>query len=37
MLEDDARKLLNTETNDGGGSNPWKATAELIVTPHVAE
>jgi phage major head subunit gpT-like protein len=35
-LEDDARKLLNTETNDGGGSNPWKATAELIVTPHVA-
>jgi len=36
QLEDAARKVLNTETNDGGGSNPWKGTAELIVTPYVA-
>lgn len=35
-LEDAARHVLNTETNDGGGSNPWKGTAELIVTPYVA-
>ena len=32
-LEDAGLSLLNTETNDGGGSNPWKGTAELIVTP----
>lgn len=35
-LESDALHLLNTETKDGGGSNPWKGTAELIVTPYVA-
>lgn len=35
-LESAALHLLNTETKDGGGSNPWKGTAELIVTPHVA-
>lgn len=34
-LEDAALHLLNTETSDGGGSNPWKGTAELIVTPFV--
>jgi hypothetical protein len=28
--------LLNTETKDGGGSNVWKGTSELIVTPYVA-
>ncbi|MBV2360991.1 Mu-like prophage major head subunit gpT family protein [Thalassococcus sp. CAU 1522] len=32
-LEDAALHLLNTETKDGGGSNPYKATADLIVTP----
>lgn len=32
-LEKAALHLLNTETNDGGGSNPYKGTAELIVTP----
>lgn len=35
-LEDAALHLLNTETKDGGGSNPWKGTVELIVTPYVA-
>jgi phage major head subunit gpT-like protein len=35
-LEDAALHLLNTETKDGGGSNPWKNTVELIVTPYVA-
>ena len=37
QLESDALYLLNTETTDGGGSNPWKGTAELIVTPYVAD
>ncbi len=32
-LEDAALTLLNTESNAGGGSNPWKGTADLIVTP----
>ena len=36
-LESDALHLLNTEIKDGGGSNPWKGTAELIVTPYVKE
>lgn len=35
-LESAALHILNTETKDGGGSNPWKGTAELIVTPYVA-
>ena len=35
-LEDVALKIVNTEINDSGGSNPWKGTAELIVTPFVA-
>lgn len=35
-LESDALALLNTETKDGGGSNVWKGTSELIVTPYVA-
>jgi len=34
-LEDAALTLLNTENNDGGGSNPWKGTAELVVTPFL--
>lgn len=36
-LESAALHLLNTETKDGGGSNPWKGTAELIVTLYIAE
>jgi phage major head subunit gpT-like protein len=35
-LEDAALHLLNTETKDGGGSNPWKGTVELVVTPYIA-
>lgn len=35
-LESDALHLLNTETKDGGGSNPWKGTAELIVSPYLS-
>ena len=27
--------LLNTEYGTGGASNPWKATAQLIVTPYL--
>lgn len=34
-LESAALNLLNTETKDGGGSNPWKGTADLIVTPYL--
>ncbi|KHQ53001.1 Mu-like prophage major head subunit gpT family protein [Mameliella alba] len=35
-LEDAALHLLNTETLDGGGSNPYKGTADLIVSPYLA-
>ncbi|TKD23059.1 hypothetical protein FBT96_04405 [Rhodobacter capsulatus] len=35
-LESDALSLLNTETNSGGGSNPWKGTASLIVSPYLS-
>ncbi|MCB1387568.1 MAG: Mu-like prophage major head subunit gpT family protein [Rhodobacteraceae bacterium] len=35
-LESAALHLLNTETKDGGGSNPWKGTAKLIVTPYLS-
>ena len=34
-LEEAAAKIVNSEVNDGGGSNPWKGTAELIVTPYL--
>jgi phage major head subunit gpT-like protein len=37
VLEEAALYLLNTENEAGGGSNPWKGTVELIVTPYVAE
>ena len=33
-LEEAAAKIVNSQVNDGGGSNPWKGTAELIVTPY---
>lgn len=32
-LEAAALTLLDPETDDGGGSNPWKNPVELIVTP----
>lgn len=35
-LEDAALRILNTEHESGGGSNPWKGTADLIVSPFVA-
>ncbi len=35
-LENAALHLLNTETKDGGGSNPWKGTAKLIVSPYLS-
>ena len=35
-LEEAALTLLNTDTNDGGGSNPWKGTAQVIVSPWLA-
>lgn len=35
-LEQAALHVVNTEMNLGGGSNPFKDTAELIVTPYVA-
>ncbi len=34
-LEEAAAKIVNSEINDGGGSNPWKGTAKLIVTPYL--
>jgi phage major head subunit gpT-like protein len=36
-LESKALHILNSEIKDTGGSNPWKGTADLIVTPFVAE
>ncbi len=35
-LESAALYLLNTEIKNGGGSNRWKGTCELIVTPYIA-
>ena len=35
-LEYAAMQILNTETSPGGGSNPWKGTCDLIVSPFVA-
>lgn len=34
-LEEAALNLLNTEYGAGGASNPWKGTAQLIVTPYL--
>ncbi len=34
-LEEAAATIVNSAVNDGGGSNPWKGTAELIVTPYL--
>ena len=34
-LEEAGLNLLNTEYGTGGASNPWKATAQLIVTPYL--
>ena len=34
-LEAAALALVNTEYGTGGISNPWKGTAELIVTPYL--
>lgn len=34
-LEEAALHLVNTEIKDGGGSNPWKGTAKVIVTPYL--
>ena len=30
-----ALEIVNTEYGTGGISNPWKGTAELIVTPYL--
>ena len=35
-LEEKALYLLNTEIKEAGGSNPWKGTAKVIVTPYLA-
>ena len=35
-LEDAALRVVNTTFSDGGGSNPWCQTAELLVTPYLA-
>ena len=34
-LEEAALNLLNTEYGAAGASNPWKGTAQLIVTPYL--
>lgn len=35
-LEEPARKLLNNELLPDGGTNPWKGSATLLVTPWLA-
>lgn len=35
-LEEAGLTLLNTENGAGGATNPWKATAKLIVSPWLA-
>lgn len=35
-LEEAALTLVNAATNDGGGSNPWKGTVEVIVSPWLS-
>jgi phage major head subunit gpT-like protein len=34
-LEGDGRKCVVAENLDGGGSNPWKGTAQLVVEPYL--
>jgi phage major head subunit gpT-like protein len=34
-LETQARKVLTTQNTDGGASNPWQSTAQLIVCPYL--
>jgi len=34
-LEEAGLTLLNGETYNGGDSNPWKGTADLVVTPYL--
>ncbi len=34
-LEDAALRIVNTDLDGNGGSNPYKGTAELIVTPYL--
>ena len=34
-LEQAASRVINSEVLAGGGSNPWKGTAELIVSPYL--
>ena len=36
VLETAARTVIIAETGDQGGPNVWKATAEVVVTPHIA-
>lgn len=35
-LEEAGRRILKSENAAGGDTNPWKGTAELIVTPYLA-
>lgn len=35
-LEEQALHVINTEFSTGGGTNPWRGTAELLVTPYLA-
>lgn len=34
--EEEGRKILLSERNDAGATNPWKGTAELLVAPELA-
>lgn len=36
VLEEDARAVVASALNDGGGTNPWAGTAEIIVSPYLA-
>lgn len=35
-LEEQALLIVNTEFSTGGGTNPWRGTAKLVVTPYLA-
>lgn len=34
-LEEAGAKIVRSAVNDGGGSNPWNGTADLVVTPYL--
>lgn len=35
-LEEEARETVASSLKDGGGTNPWAGTAEVVVSPYLA-